>query len=122
VVSAGDAFADAESGVISVVVSTMFKTIVRTSGAMKTIAAPGIQFPASTPAGVSPFSGTSAAAPVVAGVIALALAHARKRGVEDWFRAALAELLVSTGNRATTPPLIDVGALLQAIDDNTKAS
>lgn len=123
VASAGDEFPDSASGVISVAVSSMFKTIVaRPAGSMTTIAAPGIQIPASTPGGVSSFSGTSAAAPVAAGAIALALAYARQRGVEEWFRVALGELLVSTGNRATKPPLIDVGALLQAIDDNTKIS
>lgn len=123
VASAGDAFPDSADGVISVAVSSMFKTIVdRPIGSMTTIAAPGIQIPASTPAGVSPFSGTSAAAPVAAGVIALALAYAKQRNVEGWFRLALSDLLISTGNRATHPPLIDVGALLQAIDDNTKIS
>jgi subtilisin family serine protease len=123
VVSAGDAFPDSASGVISVAVSTMFKTIVdRPIRSMTTIAAPGMQIPASTPAGVSPFSGTSAAAPVAAGAIALALAYARKRGVEAWFRVALGDLLISTGNRATEPPLIDIGGLLQAIDDQTKIS
>lgn len=121
VASAGDAFPDSASGVISVAVSTMFKTIVDRT-IRSTIAAPGIQIPASTPAGILRFSGTSAAAPVAAGAIALALAYARTRGVEEWFRVVLGELLVSTGNRATEPPLIDVGALLQAIDDQTKIS
>jgi subtilisin family serine protease len=122
VVSAGDAFPDTASEVISVAVSTMFKTVVRPIASMTTIAAPGIQIPTSTPVGVSVFSGTSAAAPVVAGAVALALAYARQRGVEGWFRTALGDLLISTGNSATAPPLIDIAALLQAIDDNTKIS
>jgi subtilisin family serine protease len=123
VASAGDVFPDAASGVISVVVSTMFKTIVdRPIRSKTTIAAPGIKIPASTPAGVSPFSGTSAAAPVAAGAIALAIAYARKRRVEEWFRVVLGDLLISTGNRATEPPLIDICGLLQAIDDQTKIS
>lgn len=123
VVSAGDAFPDSASGVISVAVSSRLKTIVGMRyRSTTTIAAPGMQILASTPSGVLPFSGTSAAAPVAAGVIALALAYARKRGVEDWFRVVLGDLLTSTGNRATTPPLIDIGGLLQAIDDQTKIS
>jgi subtilisin family serine protease len=123
VVSAGDVFPESASGVISVAAATKFKTIVdRRIGAKITIAAPGMRIPAFAPGGVSNFSGSSAAAPVVAGVIALALAHARQRGVESWLREELAELLVRTGNPATDPPLIDVEALLQAIDKAKKPS
>lgn len=123
VVSASDTdqswpFPDSARGLICVTASTMIKTVLNRSATCSAIiSAPGSSIVAVTPVGVSEFSGTSAAAPVAAGIIALLLAHARKRGVEPWFRGVLGELLVKAANRATTPPLIDPRALLQAIDD-----
>lgn len=111
-------FPDAAEGLICVVASSILKTVLgRSRGSSVSVAAPGIEILASSPRGIAGFSGTSAAAPVAAGSLALALAHARKRGVEPWFRASLGEVLVGTGNRVTDPPSIDLRALLRAIDE-----
>jgi hypothetical protein len=111
-------FPDRADGVICVAASTALATIMaRPTGCSAKIAAPGFAILASTPVGVRQFSGTSAAAPVAAGLIVLALAHARTRGVEPWFRRNLRELLVSTANPRTQPPSIDARALLRAIED-----
>jgi subtilisin family serine protease len=138
VVSAGNTarrsgFPQSASGLICVRASGLLRTILdgpagspargRRSEARgaPTIAAPGLDLPASTPSGVVSFSGTSAAAPVAAGVVALALAHARQRGVEPWFRTALAELLLTTADRTTNPPLIAPRAFLRTIDERAHA-
>gem|GEM_PF-2408336 len=111
-------FPDQTGGVICVAATTVLKTVLaRPAGCSAKVAAPGVDILASTPIGVARFSGTSAAAPIATGVVALALAHARRRGVEAWFRDTLPELLVGTANKVTRPPSIDAHALLHAIED-----
>jgi hypothetical protein len=111
-------FPDRAEGVICVAASTALATVLaRPLGCSARIAAPGLGILAATPLGFTQFSGTSAAAPIATGIIALALAHARQRNVESWFRSNLSELLIRTANPRTNPPLIDARALLQAIED-----
>ena len=70
-----------------------------------TVAAPGVRIPTLTGAGqVSyQFSGTSAATPIVAGIVALAVAWARSDSdAALWVRAELLELLRGEDSRPGT--------------------
>lgn len=122
VVSAGNdervssPFPEQASGLITVAASGRFNEELRgRRGDWTTITAPGYCIPAWTPDDVSTLTGTSAAAPVAAGVIALLLAHARERGREDWLRENLIELLRETGEGRGNAPLFNPGKLFDEI-------
>ncbi|NVB39489.1 S8/S53 family peptidase [Pseudenhygromyxa sp. WMMC2535] len=116
----GHEFPERARGVIAVAASNeRGRVLPGRIGPWTTIAAPGWKIIARTPGGSEYFNGTSAAAPVLAGVVTLALGYARARGgegLERWLRHELVEVLRRSAIHGGGVPILNAAGLFEAIN------